>query len=208
MICGAALLDGHLQVRRRLGAPTCSVSTGSKRLAPGADARVGEQIVDQALHALGAVDGEADELVGVLVQLALVAPRQQLHVAGHHAQRLLQVVRGHVGELLELGVRARQLLLGALALVDLRGQLLVAGLQLLGALLHPGLQLVVGPAQLVLRLRSARSTFCSSSVACASSRRGALLVEVDPALQLVGRHLQVGQDLPYTGGSCSASSAV
>ena len=83
----------------------------------------------------GAVDGEADELVGVVVELALVAARQQLRVARHHAQRLLQVVRGDVGELLELGVRARQLvllgaqrrlgakqrLLGALALGDVAG---------------------------------------------------------------------------------------
>ena len=43
------------------------------------------------------------------VELAPVAPRQELRVAGHHAQRLLQVVRGHVGELLQLAVGARQL---------------------------------------------------------------------------------------------------
>ena len=56
---------------------------------------------------------------------SLVAPRQQLGVAGDGAQRLLQIVRGDVGELLEIGVRARQLLgappqrvLGLLALGD------------------------------------------------------------------------------------------
>ena len=53
-----------------------------------------------------AVDGEADELVGVVVELAPVAAGEELGVARHHAQRLLQVVRGDVGELLELRVRA------------------------------------------------------------------------------------------------------
>ena len=41
-----------------------------------------------------------------LVELALVALLEQLAEARHLAQRLLQVVRGDVGELLELGVRA------------------------------------------------------------------------------------------------------
>ena len=38
-------------------------------------ARVAEQVVDQLLHARGAVDGVADELVGVVVELAPIAPR-------------------------------------------------------------------------------------------------------------------------------------
>ena len=43
-------------------------------LAPAApDAREREQVVDQRLHALGAVDGEVDVLVGALVELAAVA---------------------------------------------------------------------------------------------------------------------------------------
>ena len=71
--------------------------------------RVGEQVVDQALHAVHAVDRELDELVRIRVQLAAVTARQQLHVAGHHAQRLGEVVRGDVGELLQVGVRALQL---------------------------------------------------------------------------------------------------
>ena len=41
--------------------------------------------------------------------LPLVAPPEQLGVAGDRPQRLLEVVRGDVGELLELGVRTSQL---------------------------------------------------------------------------------------------------
>ena len=74
------------------------------------DARIGQQILDQPLHAAGPVHREGDELVGIGVQLALVAPGQQLRVAGHHAQRLLQIVRGDVGKLPQFLVRAVQLL--------------------------------------------------------------------------------------------------
>ena len=70
------------------------------------DAREREQVVDQHLHALGAVDRELDVLVGALVELAVVAALQRLAEARDLAQRLLQVVRGDVGELLELGVGA------------------------------------------------------------------------------------------------------
>ena len=48
-------------------------------------------------------------VVGVGVELAVVAAAQQLQVAGDHAQRLGEVVRGDVGELLELGVGALEL---------------------------------------------------------------------------------------------------
>ncbi len=69
-----------------------------------ADAGEGEQVVDQALHALRAVDGEADVLVGPLVELPAVAALQELAEAGDLAQRLLQVVARDVGELLEVAV--------------------------------------------------------------------------------------------------------
>ena len=69
-----------------------------------------QQVVDQPLHPLRAVDREGDVLVGPLVELAGVAALQQLAEAGHLAQRLLQVVRGHVGELLQVAVGAGQLL--------------------------------------------------------------------------------------------------
>ena len=70
------------------------------------DAREGEQVVDQRLHALGAVDGEGDVLLAALVELSRVAALEHLAEARDLAQRLLEVVGGDVGELLELGVRA------------------------------------------------------------------------------------------------------
>ena len=75
------------------------------------DAREGQQVVDQVLHPPRAVDGEADVLVGARVELASVALLEQLAEARDLAQRLLQVVRGDVGELLELGVGALEVLL-------------------------------------------------------------------------------------------------
>ena len=96
----------------------------SQRLALRAHAREIEQVADQTLHALGAIDRVVDVLVGFCVELALVALLEQPGVAGHHAQRFLQIVRGDVGKLLELGVAAAQIVLGALVLgdVDDRGQ--------------------------------------------------------------------------------------
>ena len=92
------------------------------RLGEPADARERQQVVDQLLHALGAVDGELDVLVGALVELARVALLEHLAEARHLAQRLLEVVRGDVRELLELGV-------GALELLRLADQLLLRDLE-------------------------------------------------------------------------------
>ena len=89
-------------------ASSLEVSTQFLSFCP--DARIGQQVLDQPLHAGGAVHREGDELVGVGVQLALVAPGQKLRVAGHHPQRLLQIVRGNVGKLPQFLVRAVQLL--------------------------------------------------------------------------------------------------
>ena len=58
---------------------------------------------------LRAIDGEIDVLSAALVELVAVALLQQLAERGHLAQRFLQVVGGHVGELLQLGVGAAQL---------------------------------------------------------------------------------------------------
>ena len=83
-----------------------------------------EQVVDQLLHALGAVDRERDVLVGAVVELARVAALQELAEARDLAQRLLQVVARHVGELLEVAVGPLQVLgLVVEALVGLPGRL-------------------------------------------------------------------------------------
>ena len=83
------------------------------------DPRERQQVVDQVLHALGAVHGEPDVLVRARVELAAVALLEQLAERRDLAQRLLEVVRGDVRELLELLVGAPQVGLG----VPQRGEL-------------------------------------------------------------------------------------
>jgi hypothetical protein len=82
------------------------------------DARIGEQVLDQLLHARGAVDDEAHELGRIALQALAVAALEELRVARDRAQRLLQVVRGDRGELLQLRVGALQLFQRLLALGD------------------------------------------------------------------------------------------
>src|SRR6185312_1253501 len=112
----AALVDYLGEARERLAQ---HVVAGDDRLLGRAapDAREREQVVDQLLHALGTVDREGDVLPAALVELVAVALLDQLAEARDLAQRLLQVVRGDIGELLQLRVRARQL---ARLLVELR----------------------------------------------------------------------------------------
>ncbi len=93
----------QLRERDRLGRP---------RLAP--HAGVGEQVVDQRAHPRGALDGVVDDLVGLLVELPAVAAPEQLDEAGDAAQRRQQVVRGGVGERLQLLVGALELARAAL----------------------------------------------------------------------------------------------
>ena len=64
----------------------------------------GEQVVDQRLHPFGAVDREPDVFGTALVELVAVAPLEQLAERGDLPQRLLQIVGGDIGELLEFGV--------------------------------------------------------------------------------------------------------
>ena len=72
---------GLLQAALELGAGAGD-QVGDRDLGLGlrepAHAREREQVVDEVLHALGAVDGEADVLVGPVVELALVAALEQL----------------------------------------------------------------------------------------------------------------------------------
>src|SRR4051812_3309979 len=121
---GARLLDRRAQVGERATQRRLQLDP-RHFLAAGADARVGEQVLDQLLHARRAVDHVAHELLGLVVELVAVAAHHQLRIAADHAQRLLQVVRGDVRELFQLGVGALQLLvrhvqggLGLLARAD------------------------------------------------------------------------------------------
>jgi hypothetical protein len=75
----------------------------------GPDLAIGQQILDQALHPVGAVHREVDVGIGVGVEPPFVALGEQLRIAGHHAQGFLQIVGGDVGELLEVVVRSREL---------------------------------------------------------------------------------------------------
>jgi hypothetical protein len=93
----AGFVEGELQVRQGAVERGAHVGRDEGRT-PGADPRVDQQVLDQLLHAMRPIHGVADEFVGVRVQLALVALSQQLDEARHHAERLLQVVRGLVRE--------------------------------------------------------------------------------------------------------------
>ena len=83
---------------------TTPTSTGLALELRASGPRVVEQVVDERLHALDAGDDEVDEAVGVLVQAAAVAAGEQVDKAGDDAQRLGEIVGGHVGELLEVAV--------------------------------------------------------------------------------------------------------
>lgn len=104
---GPTLLDGHAEVVEGLAHHLLQID-GLVLVVHAADPGECQQVVDEDLHTVGAVDGEGDVLVGPLVQLAPVAPLQELGEAGHLAQRFLQVVRGDVGELFQLRVRPLQ----------------------------------------------------------------------------------------------------
>ena len=84
-------------ISARCNASSLEVSSNSFPFVPTREIR--QQVLDQALHAVGSVDGEGNELIGFGVEFAFVAPGKKLGVAGHHAQRLLQIVRGNVGKL-------------------------------------------------------------------------------------------------------------
>ena len=64
---GARLVDRRLQIGEHLRENLLSRSR-SKRAGSRADPRVQQQVVDQSLHARGAVHDERDELVGRRVE--------------------------------------------------------------------------------------------------------------------------------------------
>src|SRR5713226_9240325 len=99
---GVSVLDRKLQNLEHLfdnfgevNACACAVT---------ARAREQQQIVDELFHPHRAIDRKVDEVVGVGVELALVALLDELHVARDHPERLLQIMRSNIGELLQLRV--------------------------------------------------------------------------------------------------------
>ena len=104
---GTGLGDAHAE-RVLGGGPDLFQVDRSVAVVDAAHPREREQVVDQGLHPVGAVDGEADVLVRLVVQLCAVAPLQELAEAGDLPQRLLQVVRGHIGELLQFVIGPRE----------------------------------------------------------------------------------------------------
>src|SRR6266511_1196581 len=133
---GVALLDRGSEVQERLIERRAHVDR-SGRLVDPADARELQQAADERLHALRALDRVVDVLLRLRVHLPRVALLEELHVARDHPERLLEVVRGDVGELLQLGVRSRERVrllperaLGGAALGHLPTELRVHGLDL------------------------------------------------------------------------------
>src|SRR6266568_2722364 len=102
---GAALVQRRSQVEEGLIERRARVDR-RERLVDAADARVLEQAADERLHALRALDRVVDVFLRLRVHLVGVALLEELHVARDHQERLLEVVRRDVGELLEVGVRA------------------------------------------------------------------------------------------------------
>ncbi len=104
-----ALFKHRLQIQQHLADNAIAV----RRFAADsivADSGIGQQIEYQGLHAHRTCNSIADVLVGVRVKLSLVALRQKLGIGCHHAQRFLQVVGGHVRELLQVPIGACQFL--------------------------------------------------------------------------------------------------
>jgi hypothetical protein len=104
-----AFLDGTAKIDHRPTQGTLTRS-GHEFSALRANTRVRQQILNQGLHAFGAIHREDDKFIRIVVQLALVASGNECHVAGHHPQRFLQVMRGNMGELLQILVGSLQFL--------------------------------------------------------------------------------------------------
>ena len=106
---GVGVLDGGGQVVECSGQHCVEVDLGARGSKP-PDPGEREQVVDQRLHPLGAVDREPDVFGASLVELVAVSLLQQLAERRDLAQRLLQIVRCDIRELLEFGVGPPQLL--------------------------------------------------------------------------------------------------
>jgi hypothetical protein len=102
-------------------------------------ARKRQQLLGQLGAALGGAHGIAHEPV---LTLAFDPMREQIEIADHGGEQVVEVVRDAAGELTDGFhlLRLQQDRLGALALADLRHQAVVGLGQLAGALLHPALE--------------------------------------------------------------------
>ena len=114
------LLDLHLQVGDDFAGDLRQID-GHEALPLGGHARKRQQPVDQRLHPRGGALHPLEALAAGVVELVAALHLQAVAEGADLPQRLLQIVRGHVGELLQLAVRPLQL-----------GR--VAGLLLLGLL--------------------------------------------------------------------------
>src|SRR5208283_3119184 len=78
------------------------------------DAREGEQIADELLHASSTVEGAGNIATRLGIHLVRKAVLEELDVTTDGPQRFLQVVRGDVSELFQVAVGALEVLGGML----------------------------------------------------------------------------------------------
>ena len=81
---GLVFLDGAQKIVHRIGEHG-SHGRGLKRLASRADPGIGEQVLNQPLHASGAIDGIGDEFIRIGVQFPSITLGEELGVTAHHA---------------------------------------------------------------------------------------------------------------------------
>src|SRR5882672_3821973 len=74
--------------------------------------RVGEQVVYERFHSFRAIQGKTNEFFRLLIEFSSGALLQQLQETGDHPQRLKQIMRCDVGELLQISVRPGQVRAG------------------------------------------------------------------------------------------------
>ena len=72
--------------------------------------RLGEcqQVRNQRLHSAGPVNDGRDKAARFVVEQVLVTSFEQLRISRHHAERLLQIMTGSVGELPEVIIGFQQ----------------------------------------------------------------------------------------------------
>ena len=112
----ATFLNGHLQIAQghlKHGVAVCALESHALP----SYARKGQQVLHQLLHTQGAVDRVVNVLIRIRIELALITFRQQLSIGSYHPQGFLQIVRSHVGKLLQLLIGPSQFLLRTLVIL-------------------------------------------------------------------------------------------